>query len=384
MKTLDKQDLRDIMVGSAYLGTGGGGLLDVGWKNIEKALADGREFKLIDVSEMGDDDYASVPYEIGTLAKIPPSEREKFKDLPTAPGLPTSAAYKALADFMGKTFTSVIVGELGPESTASALICAADMKLFTLDADVCGRAAPQVQQHSVRVSGHSLLPAGAATTFGDEIILKKVAVPEREEEIFRVLAEANIWIGVSDAPIPGHIAKQEGVLVTGSVSLCLKVGAAYREACDAKGDAIGAARDAANGYTLFEGTITKIDQADKGGFLVGGVTLAGTGANDGMTCRIDYKNENMVARIDDQVIATVPDLITLVDKQSGLPPGNPNFESGQEMVVLGFKCPDIWRTAAGLEVFSPQHFGFKVDYVPIEKRMMELKTMLRKNKKEKQ
>lgn len=355
------------MMGSAYLGTGGGGKLKVGWRNLKKALADNCEFKLMPVAEMDDDDYAAVPYEVGSLAPVTKKVEKKFKSLPRTPRLPTATAYSALSKHMGKNFTGVIAGEVGPENTAAALICASQLGIATLDADVVGRATPQIEQHSVLVSRGSVMPAAAATIFGDTVILEKIVAVDREEAIFRALAENNMYIGVADAPIPGKIAKKKNVLVQGSTSLCRRIGAAFYAAKAAGTNPIDAARDAGDGYTLFEGKIASWKWKNKNGFLMGTLDIVGSGKFKKRMFRIDYQNENLVGHIDGKVAATVPDLITVVKRKNGKPVGNPTFKKGLDVVILGFRCNPIWRTKAGLAVFGPRHFDFDIDYVPIEK-----------------
>ncbi len=84
---------------------------------------------------------------------------------------------------------------------------------------------------------------------------------------------------------------------------------------------------------------------------------------------LDYKNEHLVARRNGEVIATCPDLITVIDRQTGEGVNNPDFIEGQSVVVLGMKCDPLWRRDAGLEVFHPRYFGYDVDYMPIEQRL---------------
>ena len=85
--------------------------------------------------------------------------------------------------------------------------------------------------------------------------------------------------------------------------------------------------------------------------------------------RLDYKNEHLVATIDGQTVATCPDLITLVDRTSAEGVNNPDFVTGQAVEVLGFPCDPVWRSTAGLAVFSPRYFGYDLDYIPIEARL---------------
>ena len=84
---------------------------------------------------------------------------------------------------------------------------------------------------------------------------------------------------------------------------------------------------------------------------------------------LDYKNEHLVADIDGQIVATCPDLITMVDRQTAEGVNNPDFYEGQAVEVLGFKCDPLWRRPEGLAVFEPRYFGYEIDYVPIEERL---------------
>jgi DUF917 family protein len=35
-------------------------------------------------------------------------------------------------------------------------------------------------------------------------------------------------------------------------------------------------------------------------------------------------------------------------------------------VIVGRAASPMWRTPKGIELFSPRHFGFDLDYKPIE------------------
>ena len=72
----------------------------------------------------------------------------------------------------------------------------------------------------------------------------------------------------------------------------------------------------------------------------------------------------MAAWKDGRLIATVPDLICMLD--DGRPFTIPNFTDGMTMDVILLPAADIWRSARGLEVFGPRTQGVDADYVPFE------------------
>lgn len=366
---LSPQTLEDALIGSSYLGCGGGGGLKEARALIASDLASGHEFRVIGVHELADAEYVACPYALESLAPVSEDMQARLDNIDDRVEAPTLAAFSLLERHLDEQFSAVILGEIGPLSMAEGLSIAARLGRPALDADTVGRATPEINQHSVRVAGHPLTPAAGVTLFGDEVILQSVQDPSREEDVFRSLSTVSRLVGVTDAPVSGAVAKSENVLVTGSLSLAINIGAAVRNARSIGMDPIESAQQAGEGYTLFTGAVEKFDWKDQDGFLVGDLILKGTGEYAGQTMRLDYKNEHLVARRDDKIVATCPDLITVIDTVSHEGVNNPDFEVGQGVRVLGFKSDPIWRTPAGLAVFSPRYFGYDVDYIPIEDRL---------------
>ena len=352
----------DALTGASYLGTGGGGSLAEARRIIRDDRAAGRTFRMVGVSELPDDVRVACPYGLGSIA--PGSEVED----PAVP-FPVQAAFELLQDYVGQPFAAVIMGEIGPGSLADGLSVAARLGVPALDADTVGRAVPEINQHSVKVSGEPLVPAACVTQQGDEIILRDVQDPKRPEAVLRSIAATSGVVGVVDSPITGATAKRPGVLVQNSLSLAMAIGRAVRVAKQAGTDPVEAARVAGDGYTLFKGRVVESEWADDGGFLEGTVKLTGTGDYAGQAFETRYKNEHLIARRNGEVVATAPDLIQIVDDASADGIDNPDFTEGQSVTVLGFRSDPLWRTDAGLAVFGPRYFGYEVDYVPIEERL---------------
>ena len=365
----DAQALEDILLGSSYLGCGGGGGLQDARELIESDLAAGLSFRLLDVSDLGDDDMVASPYSLESLAPVNEEMQARLDRIESKISAPTESSFRLLEEYLGTEFSAVIVGEIGPLSLAESLSTGARIGVPSLDADTVGRATPEINQHSVRVAGHAITPAAAVTQFGDEVILKQVQDPSREEDIFRAISVVSRLTGVTDAAITGAVAKSEHVLVQRSLSLAASIGRAVREAAAAGNDPITAARVAGDGYELFTGEVQAFDWNDRDGFLVGNVTLTGSGAYSGQSMVLDYKNEHLVARRDDIVLATCPDLITMIDRRTNEGIGNPDFTTGQAVTVLAFRADPLWRRPQGLQVFQPRYFGYDVDYIPVEKRL---------------
>jgi DUF917 family protein len=120
---------------------------------------------------------------------------------------------------------------------------------------------------------------------------------------------------------------------------------------------------------LFRGIVQTRINEDHTAFIWGTERILGTGDWQGQTFRIWYKNENHMTWIGDRPFVMSPDLVTVVDAETGY--GLSNFDAnawdyGREVAVLGVPCDPLWRTERGLRIFHPWRWGFACDYTPIE------------------
>jgi DUF917 family protein len=368
MRNLSKQNLEDMIMGCCYLGSGGGGSYDAGLKRIHDDLAAGLTFNLMSVDEMNDADYAATTYYVGSTAPYTPEQLERFAKLPRIKEEATAVAFRLLQKYTGKNFVAVIAGEIGAGNTPYALSTAAHLGIAQLDADTAGRAVPEIDQSTIFAAGISLLPAAAATLFGDELLITKVATPSREEEFLRIASTISMHIAAADSALSGKLLKQPNIVVQGSLTLCEEIGKAYRLAIESHQDPIQAVIEAIKGYKLFSGQVSNYDWADKGGYLVGDVEITGSGGYQGQKYRLAYKNENLISWRNGKVSVTSPDIITMVATTTGKAILNPDFKKGQEVTIVGIPAPAPWRTPAGLKVCGPEHFGYDASYTPIEER----------------
>ena len=67
------------------------------------------------------------------------------------------------------------------------------------------------------------------------------------------------------------------------------------------------------------------------------------------------------------MIATSPDIISVVDLKTGDSIVNPNLKEEDEVAVIGLKARLEFSNSKGIIILGPRYFGFNFDYVPIEK-----------------
>jgi uncharacterized protein len=72
---------------------------------------------------------------------------------------------------------------------------------------------------------------------------------------------------------------------------------------------------------------------------------------------------------DGRVLASVPDLIIVLDSDSAEPITTEEIRYGFRVSVVAVPCDPRWRTDPGLTLVGPRYFGYDLDYIPVEERL---------------
>jgi len=366
MKKLTRQELYDILCGCTILGTGGGGDLKKGLFLIDKALDAGKEFNLVNLEEVPDNALIASPYMCGSISPLSEEDEKKYAHLPRIKEEPTLRAYKTMEEYMGKKFWGVISSEIGGGNTAIAFYVAALSGNYIVDADPAGRSVPELLNSTFFINRVPINPIAVANEFGDVVIVKEVVDDFRAETLVRSMAVVSKnSVGVVDHPTNGKELKR--AVIPGAISYALKIGRAYRKAKEENENLAQEIAKAGNGYILFRGRVKDFQWEDKDGFTIGNAYIEGEDDYVGTEYKIWFKNENIIAWRDQKIDVTVPDLICMICDDKKEPLTNPNYEIGMKVSVIGLPAPKEWRTDEGLKIFGPRHFGYDIEYVPIEK-----------------
>lgn len=351
MRVLNQTEVEDILLGCTILGTGGGGSLDEGLKSIRNAFKKGYEFKLLQFDEIKDEEYYINPYFCGSV-----SPKEEEKELANE----LVMAVEALEEYLKLKFHGILSIEYGGGNTGQAMATAAETNKFMVDCDAAGRAVPELQFSTYYVTEQPIYPFSVATRHGDIGLFPKVKDDARAEALTRFMAVGTEGsIGMADHPIVGRQLKKS--VIPNALSYAGKVGKAQREAVEKNLNPIEEIIKVANGYLLFEGKVSAAEWALKDGFTVGTVEIQGINSNENDRFKIWYKNENMISWKNGEPFVTCPDLICIVDLNTGYPITNPNCKIKDEVAVLGFEAHDLWKTEKGLSILNPRFFGFDMD-----------------------
>jgi len=354
----DRRGAEDLVLGATVLGTGGGGDPEEGLKLLEEVLRDGREVKIVGLSELPEDSVIVAPYYVGTIAPTAKTKKPvKIKE-------PIKVAFEEMEALLGKRISAVVATEIGGFNTAIAAYIGAKLGLPLVDGDLLGRAAPELHQCTVHIFGIPMYPSVLITETGDVVVVKQYADIDDYESIARYLSVlAGRFVAVVDTPLT--MDKARNAIIEGTLSLCLSLGKAIREARAEGRSPVEEAIKVLGGWKVFEGIVKKYSWRDEGGFLVGEAVLEGKDRWSGRSLKTWIKNEHIMAWLDERPVVMPPDLIMFL-AEDGEPVTNTMLKEGMEVHVLASKAPEVWRTERGLELFGPRHFGFEYDYVPVE------------------
>jgi DUF917 family protein len=97
------------------------------------------------------------------------------------------------------------------------------------------------------------------------------------------------------------------------------------------------------------------------------VSLEGVDTSSDEFLKIDFQNENLIARTSSGgILAVVPDLICLVDIDTGAPLTTEVLRYGLRAAVIGIPAPPQLRRDRALATVGPAAFGHDdVPYTPL-------------------
>jgi DUF917 family protein len=360
-------DIDDFLRGANFMSASGGGDPVVEREQLHADLAAGRAVGFVPLSELPPDGVTfSVCYS-GSIAPesfTDPEERAQELGGGKVHDLPFVEAVRLLEEVLHVRCAGLVSVELGGINTGAILSAAARLGLPLVDGDYAGRAIPELHATAPHVYGAQVLPFACVDHFGNEVIIRSAPSNAWAERISKHLALASLGM-IACAFAPLAVPTVGEIYVPGTMTECLELGRAIREAREGGADPVAAAARALDGWVLFRGVVSAREWANTG-YMDGAHELAGTGEFAGRTLRVWFRNENHVSWLDGEPWVASPDLIEFCDPATGDPLVNTYLELGQEIAVVGRRRREQFDSEAGLAALGPRHFGFDLDFRGIE------------------
>lgn len=352
------EDVDDLCAGAAFLGAGGGGDPYIGALMVKGELHAGRRIEIVDPDALEAGALVIPTAMMGAptvlLEKIPSGEEPIL-------------ALRAVETALGRTADATMPTEVGGINSTIPLFVGARLGIPVVDADGQGRAFPELQMETFAISGVSGTPMGIADERGDYATI----MTNDHTRMERIARGITIRFGgtayFANYPMSGTQVKAASVKRT--LSLAIDIGRTIRRSRAEQSDPFAALCEfmAGTSYSvarrIFAGKIVDIDRQISQGFTLGNAKISGD--QDTGVCTIEFQNENLVARADGEILAIVPDIISVLDAETAMPITNETLRYGQRVAVVAVRVPEIMRSEAALAQFGPAAFGMDDPYVPL-------------------
>jgi hypothetical protein len=218
--------------------------------------------------------------------------------------------------------------------------------------------------------GISLTPMPLVDRRGNTVIVQGSVEPTYADELGRWVITRGGGTGANNHyPMNGKQLKS--AVIPHTITGALNLGRAVIKARETGEDPVQVAVKSLNGHLLFRGVLEEIQEEDRGGFLHTRAQLVGTDRWAKSKSELTIKNEVMLCKIDGQVKTVFPDLLCILEPQTGRGIMTSELHVGMELVVVGTACHPRMREAVmdptGAKALSPARFGHpEVVYRPIE------------------
>lgn len=370
--TLDtERDCQDFVDGCLWMGTGGGGQASEGYDALLQALHEDIPVGWVPVESISDDALAVTAYSSGSIAPQGPEVDDLIASLhlgePSRMEEAMVRAVEELGRYLGQPVGAIVPVELGASNSPTPLVTAARLGIAVPDGDFSGRAVPDEMQGTPFINEIPSYPFTSVDQWGNVAVVPETANAYMLERVSKYLSIAGIHgTSIASTPISGEVMKR--IIVPGTLTKSLAIGRAARLARESGEDPVDASVEAADGWRLFDGVVALKDWEDRGGYMYGNIFIEGThnGAPAGL--RIWFKNENHVSWLNGEPWVCSPDLISVVNSETGRGYTSTDIAVGDRVSIVGSRGLEVFRTEHALEhAFGPAYFGFpEVSYRPIE------------------
>ena len=337
MRYLTEQDIDNIAIGAGVLGTGGGGDPYIGKLMAKEAIRKYGPVKVITLDELSDDALVVPVSGMGSptvsIEKLP-SEVELITPL------------EKLEEVLNRKVDVIMPIEIGGINSLMPIAAAAKKNLPILDADAMGRAFPEAQMVTFYLEGYEASPVTIADEKGNCAVLYPID-GIWSERLARVLTvEMGGSLSICDYSLEGYQVKKAAIKDT--LTLAQEIGEILNNSDIDVNESIDIMLKKLKGYKLFEGKITDIKRETEDGFTRGHAFFDGINEYKG-EYSIYFQNEHLIAKHEDEPICITPDLISVLDIETGLPITTERMRYGCRCVVVAFECDEKWRTQKGIE-----------------------------------
>lgn len=350
MRQLTLDELENLALGSAILGSGGGGNPAYDLLMAKHEIEKYGPVTLLQIEDLKESDLVMPMGFMG--APLVAMERLLC-------GREFDAMLKVMPAILGRKPTVLMPGEAAGSNAFAPLIFAGRLGLPVLDADLIGRAFPQLQMSICELKGVPIAPVFLGDAAGNVATVHTSSAHEAERISRQIAISMGSCCAYAMYCMAGHTARSS--VVPGTITRGISMGSSIRAARKQGREPLKALLEENGGCLLGSGVINNIDQVVKDGFLEGSVSV-----DDGVNrITIVFQNEYLYAERNGKVSATTPDIIMLLEAETATPITSDTLRYGLRVNAIALPAHEGWQTPEGLALVGPRYFGYEVDYQPV-------------------
>lgn len=363
---LEDGDFIHSAIGSAFLGSGGGGDTRLSELMLKAALKKHKSIHCIPLSDLKDDATVVCFGMMGSpsiLEEKIPSKEEMLQSI------------LSMEIYLKKPIDAIITTEIGGTNGLLTMIVAAESGKLLPDADCMGRALPRLYMVTPMINNKFSEFVAILSSAKETRLVKANDAFELEKIARTFTVEMGGSTFLTYMPMTGKIAKE--VCIPNTLTIAATIGKLFNEA-KMKGEH---PFPLINDYLkdteyekieeVFNGRIEDLRRIEDAGFSVGGAIIVN---DNGEQATLVFQNENLQLTIKlmngyKKQLEIVPNLITVVDYDSLLPISCGQLKYGQKVRILTMKSPKHLLSTAAYDIVGPKAYDLNKLSLLIERNL---------------
>lgn len=253
-------------------------------------------------------------------------------------------AFEAMEQAVGCDIEATYPIEVGGFNSLIPILVAAQKGIPVIDCDAMGRAFPESQMVTFYLDGLPSAPNTLADEKGNVVTLHPLDGVWSERFARPITEQMGGSAAMCDYPMRGESLKRSALPAT--LTKAMKIGQAIRKANDEGKSGVAAVLDIVGGHKIISGKIVDIERKTSGGFVTGGVTIErlkhACPESTVNNVYVHFQNELLLAHegvkagdlAEDNLLAVTPDLISILDHETGHPITTEQLRYGQRWILL--------------------------------------------------
>lgn len=320
---LKNSDIHSLAKGTAFLGSGGGGQTGYIKKIVENQIAQNRPASFLEIWQLEDSDLLLGITYVGS----PLVWTEILPSLVVIENL-----LGAVENYNKKLPAALFPLSVGGGNGLFPVCFTSQKNIPILDGDFLGRTFPKLTMISTNLFEIPIQCAWLSDAFGNIHQIEPKSYEDLEGQARDFCIKSGLVALLGCAFRKKDIEK---ALIQGTVSKALRLGqcATIEELCAES-----------QGRVLINGFIKECRYETVDGLLNGTIAVEAVG---GSQVEILLRNEFVQAKDNKEILAQCPDIISLINVETGEVIPGENIAIGQWVYVVAAKGPEIWYTPKG-------------------------------------